>query len=67
MLFDEARLRSFKHALACSPAVEHVFLVTDSEEVYAEIAGALGGRWPTSMLYRDYLRNFQINTGRTQL
>jgi len=66
VLFDETRLRSFKKALSCSTAVERVFLVTDSEEAYAEMAEALGGRWPTSMLYRDYLRNFQINTEETQ-
>jgi len=62
VLFDETRIRPFKKALSCSPLVRRVFLVTDSEEAYAEMVDALGGRWPTSMLYRDYLRNFQINT-----
>jgi len=40
--------------------VTHVFLVTDSQEAYAEMSEYLGLRWRTSMLYRDYLRNFRI-------
>jgi hypothetical protein len=31
-----------------------VFLVTDSEEAFAEMVEAIGASWPTSMLYRDY-------------
>ncbi len=65
LLFDEARFRAFKMALADSD-VRRVFLVTDSEEAYAEMVDALGGQWTTSMLYRDYLRNFQINVGHMQ-
>jgi adenine-specific DNA-methyltransferase len=65
LLFDEARYRAFKLALA-GTAVQRVFLVTDSEEAYAEMVDGLGGQWITSMLYRDYLRNFQINVGQTQ-
>ncbi|MDQ6946293.1 MAG: site-specific DNA-methyltransferase [Actinomycetota bacterium] len=66
VLFDETRLRGFKKAVSCSATVRRVFLVTDSEEAYSEMAEALGGKLPTSMLYRDYLRNFQINTSETQ-
>jgi len=62
VLFDETRLRAFKRDVSSARGVQRVFLVTDSEEAYAEMVDALGGQWPTSMLYRDYLRNFQINT-----
>ena len=65
LLFDEARFRAFTVALAGSD-VRRVFLVTDSEEAYAEMVDALDRQWPTSMLYRDYLRNFQINVGQMQ-
>jgi hypothetical protein len=44
--------------------VTHVWLVTDSEEAYAEMRSALPARLAVSMLYRDYLRNFRINTER---
>jgi hypothetical protein len=39
-----------------------VWLVTDSEEAYAEMRSALPGQLSVSMLYRDYLRTFRINT-----
>ena len=40
--------------------VEHVFLVTDSEDAYAEMARRVGPGYTTHMLYRDYLRSFRI-------
>jgi adenine-specific DNA-methyltransferase len=59
-LFHEGRIREFRDALEARSSVRRVFLVTDSREAYAEMCELLGGRWPTSMLYRDYLRNFRI-------
>jgi adenine-specific DNA-methyltransferase len=64
VLFREAKFRRFQEALARSPAVTHVWLVTDSEEAYAEMRAALPAGMAVSMLYRDYLRNFRINTER---
>ena len=61
VLFDETKIRNFRDELQARPTVRHVFLVTDSQEAYAEMCDALGGRWPTSMLYRDYLRNFRVD------
>jgi hypothetical protein len=40
----------------------HVWIVTDSKDAFAEMRSSLPSRLVTSMLYRDYLRNFQINT-----
>lgn len=64
VLFRESRFRQFSEALEGQPDVTHVWLVTDSEEAYAEMRSALPNRLSVSMLYRDYLRNFKINTER---
>lgn len=64
VLFRESRFRRFKEALEERSDVTHVWLVTDSEEAYAEMRSALPARLSVSMLYRDYLRNFRINTER---
>lgn len=60
VLFKESRFRQFADALAARPDITHVFLVTDSEEAYAEMRAALPPRVKTRMLYRDYLRSFCI-------
>jgi adenine-specific DNA-methyltransferase len=64
VLFRESRFAHFREALEERPEVTHVWLVTDSEEAYAEMVSALPRRLKVSMLYRDYLRNFKINTER---
>jgi len=62
VLFREASFRKFRDALRGRPDITHVYLVTDSETAYAEMRAALPSKVGTSMLYRDYLRNFRINT-----
>jgi adenine-specific DNA-methyltransferase len=64
VLFKESRFRRFLDALEACSDVTHVWLVTDSEEAYAEMRSALPQGIRASMLYRDYLRNFRINTER---
>lgn len=64
VLFRESRFRQFREAIAKRPDVTHVWLVTDSEEAFAEMAASLPNRLHLSMLYRDFLRNFRINTDR---
>ena len=64
VLFKESRFPHFREALKQRPDVTHVWLVTDSEEAYAEMVSALPRPLSVSMLYRDYLRNFKINTER---
>lgn len=61
-LFREEKFRTFNKAIAGRPDITHVWLVTDSEDAFAEMRSALPRRLTTSMLYRDYLRNFRINT-----
>ena len=65
ILFRESRFRQFKDALAKRPDVTHVWLVTDSQEAFVEMRSALPRGLKVSMLYRDYLRNFRINTRQT--
>lgn len=62
VLFDDSGFRSLRRALEARPDVLHVWIVTDSEDAFAEMRSALPNRINTSMLYRDYLRNFRINT-----
>jgi adenine-specific DNA-methyltransferase len=64
VLFRESRFRRFKEALEERPDVTHVWLVTDSEEAYAEMRSVLPAWLSVSMLYKDYLRSFRINTER---
>ena len=62
VLFRESGFRKLRKALDARPDVTHVWIVTDSEEAYAEMRSSLPHRIRTSMLYRDYLANFRINT-----
>jgi adenine-specific DNA-methyltransferase len=62
VLFREEKFRRFTRALEARPDITHVWIVTDSEDAFAEMRSALPARLIASMLYRDYLRNFRINT-----
>ncbi|MBZ5640259.1 MAG: hypothetical protein LAO51_16055 [Acidobacteriia bacterium] len=62
VLFREEQFRRFRKAVESRPDLSHVWIVTDSEDAFAEMRAALPPRLVTSMLYRDYLRNFRINT-----
>jgi len=59
VLFNEDAFRDFEEALAGTDGITHVFLVTDSDEAYAEMRERLGLRVQTTMLYRDLLRHFR--------
>lgn len=62
VLFDDSSFRSLRRALDARPDVLNVWIVTDSEDAFAEMRSTLPHRISVSMLYRDYLRNFRINT-----
>lgn len=62
VLFREDRYRAFAAALAERTDLTHVWIVTDSQAAYAEIRSSLPRDLRVGMLYRDYLRNFRINT-----
>ena len=62
VLFTDAALRDLEEDLAARDDITHLYVITDSPDAYAEAVEALGRGRTTSMLYRDYLRNFRINT-----
>lgn len=62
VLFKSSRLRRFLSALESRPDVTHVWVVTDSDEAYAEASEAVPEHVGyTSRLYHDYLRTFRVN------
>jgi adenine-specific DNA-methyltransferase len=62
ILFREELFRRFAKEVEKRSDITHVWIVTDSEDGFAEMRSALPPRLTVSMLYRDYLRNFRINT-----
>lgn len=62
VLFDRSHFAAFKRALADRGDITHVFLITDSSADYHDMCDRLPEALETSMLYRDYLTNFRINT-----
>jgi adenine-specific DNA-methyltransferase len=62
ILFRESAFRKFKDAAEKHPKVTPIWLVTDSEEAFAEMRSALPSRLFVSMLLRNYMINFRINT-----
>jgi adenine-specific DNA-methyltransferase len=66
VLLRESAFRRFAKDLEDRPDVSHIWLVTDSERAFADMRFALPGDYSVSMLYRDYLRNFAINTVRSR-
>lgn len=62
VLFQRSAFSAFRRALTKRGDVTHVFLVTDSEAAYAQMCSRLPDGIASSMLYRDYLANFRINT-----
>jgi adenine-specific DNA-methyltransferase len=62
VLVDETRFADFQGAVAARDDLTHIFLITDSEEAFQEMAAQLTA--PNIIqLYRDYLENFAINRG----
>lgn len=62
VLLDEDKLRPFLSHLKKRSDITHVWLVTDSEAAFARMRDRIPGDRAVSMLYRDYLRNFVVNT-----
>ncbi len=60
VLLDEDRIIDFVEALSARDDVTHVWLVTDSERAYSHLRSLLPGCYKVGMLYRDFLRNFEL-------
>lgn len=61
VLTNENEFGAFYDALVTANDIETVYIVTDSERGYREMAAQLRVR-NSYQLYRDYLDNFTINT-----
>ncbi len=62
VLVDETYFADFLVALESKNILTHVYLVTDSEEAFQEMAGQINAPH-VIQLYRDYIENFVINKG----
>lgn len=63
VLIDEIYYSEFDAKLSQHPEIKAVFIVTDSETAYRSMIRTYDGK-VCYQLYRDYLDNFRINTGR---
>ena len=63
VLIDETSYMIFEKQISEHPEIETIYIVTDSEPGYREMIAAFEGK-NTYQLYRNYLDNFRINTGR---
>lgn len=63
VLINEVFYKEFDKELDKTPEIKTVFIVTDSESAYREMTRLYDGI-DCYQLYRDYLDNFRINTGR---
>lgn len=63
VLTEESAFSEFEAAVRACPQIRTVYIVTDYEAGYRAMARSFDGL-DTYQLYRDYLDNFRINTGR---
>ena len=63
VLINEMSYAAFEEEVAKYPQLQTIFIVTDSVGAYREMIKGMEGK-TTYQLYRDYLDNFRINTGR---
>lgn len=63
VLINEMSYAAFEEEIAKYPQIQTIFIVTDSVGAYREMIKGMGDK-TTYQLYRDYLDNFRINTGR---
>lgn len=63
VLADESSFADFEAEVNSRPEIETVYIITDYEAGYSAMVKNLSAPHPYQ-LYRDYLDNFRINTGR---
>lgn len=63
ILFDINHWQKFTETVRARNDLRHVCIVTDSVAQYQQIVAELPPTLGASMLYEDYLRNFEINAG----
>jgi adenine-specific DNA-methyltransferase len=63
VLFDTDQWREFVDAVKSrGDEIAHAYVVTDSEATFQQILTELPSNVPSTQLYGDYLRTFEINT-----
>jgi adenine-specific DNA-methyltransferase len=63
ILFDLDKWPEFVEAVRQNSSIKHAFVVTDSRAAYQQVIQELDSDISTTMLYEDYLRNFEISIG----
>ena len=63
ILVNEKHFQEFDEEVQKHHEIQTIYIVTDSEAGYREMISGYAGK-DTYQLYRDYLDNFRINTGR---
>lgn len=63
ILINEKEYMKFADSIDGHPEIETIYFITDSEAGYREMISRYSDK-NTYQLYRDYLDNFRINTGR---
>lgn len=63
ILMNERHFQEFDAEVQKHPEIQTIYIVTDSEAGYREMIAGYSEK-DTYQLYRDYLDNFRINTGR---
>ena len=63
VLIDETYYSEFDQKLTECPEIKTVYIITDSESAFREMTKTYEDK-ECFQLYRDYLDNFRINTGR---
>jgi adenine-specific DNA-methyltransferase len=63
VLFDVSHWQDFAEAVREREDLTHLFVVTDSIAQYQQVVAELPATVEVTMLYEDYLRNFEVNLG----
>jgi adenine-specific DNA-methyltransferase len=63
ILFNVERWHEFIKAVRANLNINHVFIITDSRATYQQVIQEMDSDVKTTMLYEDYLRNFEISIG----
>ena len=63
ILFDVQSWPEFVDEVREHGSIKYVFIVTDSRAAYQQVIQELGSSIGSTLLYEDYLRNFEINLG----
>lgn len=63
VLFDVSHWQEFTDEVRDREDLTHIFVVTDSSAQFQQVVAELPHTVEVTMLYEDYLRNFEINVG----